>query len=235
VSLHPESAESFIRRDALACRFGILNPARRRIDQSPDGKIQPARRDPMSTRSSILALAVAAISVAALAPTSASAKLPMGVIVEKPHPIMGVVVKPHPIMGVPVHPNPIMGVVVHPPGLIAHPPGLVVNPPGANPPHPIMGVVVHPPHPIMGVVVHPDPDPDPPHIWWHHHHAPVLFEDGDTTRASAPVATVPSGPCTCLTKKYLEDGSVLFKDVCTKEAALAAPDELKAQTQGAGR
>ena len=148
----------------------------------------------MSTRSSILALAVAATSVAALAPTSASAKLPMGVIVEKPHPIMGVVVKPHPIMGVPVHPNP-----------------------------------------IMGVVVHPDPDPDPPHIWWHHHHAPVLFEDGDTTRVSAPVATVPSGPCTCLTKKYLEDGSVLFKDVCTKEAALASPDELKAQTQGAGR
>ncbi len=87
----------------------------------------------------------------------------------------------------------------------------------------------------MGVVLHPDPDPDPPHIWWHHHHAPVLFEDGDTTRVSAPVATVPSGPCTCLTKKYLEDGSVLFKDVCTKEAALASPDELKAQTQGAGR
>lgn len=153
----------------------------------------------MSTRSSILALGVAAISVAALAPTSASAKPP-------------IIVKPHPVLGV----------VVHPPGLVAHLP------------HPIMGVVVHPPHPIMGVVVHPDPDPDPPHIWWHHHHAPVLFEDGDTMRVSAPVATVPSGPCTCLTKKYLQDGSVLFKDVCTKEAALASPDELKAQAQGAG-
>jgi hypothetical protein len=181
----------------------------------------------MSSPSTILALATAAtIAAAGLVPTSASANMPMGVSV-KSNPVMGVVVKPNPVFGVVVHPNPVFGVVVHPPGLIAHPPGLVVNPPGlvVNPPHPIRGVVVH----------HPDPDPDwdPPHIWWHHHHRPWLIED-DATRVSAPITTVPTGPCTCLTKKYLEDGSVLFKDVCTKEAAVATPEELKAQMQGTG-
>jgi hypothetical protein len=191
----------------------------------------------MSTRSSILAVAVAAIGAAALAPTTASA-MPMGVIV-KPPPIMGVPVKPpKPILGVVVHPNPIMPIPVHPPGLIVHPPGLIAHlPPPITgvpvKPPPITGVVVHPPHPIMGVVVHPDPDPDPPHIWWHRHHAPVVIEEGPM-RMTAPVATVREGPCTCLTKKYLEDGSVLFRDVCTKEAAVATPDEPKAQTQGAG-
>jgi hypothetical protein len=167
----------------------------------------------MSTGSSILALAaVATIGAAALAPTGASAHLPMGLIV-KPHPVMGVVVNPS---------KPILGVVVHPPGLVV------------NPPHPIMGVIIHPPHPIVGVVIHPDPDQDPPHIWWHHHRSPWLIEDGDSRRVSTPVVTVPTGPCNCLTKKYLEDGSVLFKDVCTKEAAIATPDELRAQAQGAG-
>jgi hypothetical protein len=27
--------------------------------------------------------------------------------------------------------------------------------------------------------------------------------------------------CNCLTKRYLGDGSVLFQDICTKEAATA--------------
>jgi len=39
--------------------------------------------------------------------------------------------------------------------------------------------------------------------------------------------------CNCLTKQYLPDGSILFADVCTKEEAMATPDELKAQAQGA--
>jgi hypothetical protein len=56
--------------------------------------------------------------------------------------------------------------------------------------------------------------------------------------ASATVTTGPASraapaaaPCTCLTKRYLDDGSVLFTDVCTKEQALATPAELKAQAQ----
>jgi hypothetical protein len=150
----------------------------------------------MSTRSSIFALAAAAgLAAAVFAPTGATAK-----------PVLGIIIQPHPpIIGVPV-----------------------------KPPHPILGVVVHPPHPILGIVVHPGPDPDPPHIWWHHHHAPWLIEEGVAAHVSTPVAPAPTGPCNCLTKKYLEDGSVLFKDICTKEAALATPDELKAQVQGAG-
>jgi hypothetical protein len=51
-----------------------------------------------------------------------------------------------------------------------------------------------------------------------------------TATSAAPVA---AEPCNCLTKQYLGDGSVLFKDICTKEAAIATPDELKAQAQGA--
>jgi hypothetical protein len=51
----------------------------------------------------------------------------------------------------------------------------------------------------------------------------------------APVANaIPAAtqePCNCLTKQYLTDGSVLFRDVCTKEAAIATADELRAQAQ----
>ena len=50
-----------------------------------------------------------------------------------------------------------------------------------------------------------------------------------------PLTTAPtsaaSEPCSCLTKQYLDDGSVLFRDICTREAALATPDDLKAQAQ----
>ncbi len=43
------------------------------------------------------------------------------------------------------------------------------------------------------------------------------------------VATTTTAPCNCLTKQYLDDGSVLFQDLCTKETALATPDQLRAQ------
>jgi hypothetical protein len=39
------------------------------------------------------------------------------------------------------------------------------------------------------------------------------------TYAAAPSAE----PCTCLTKSYTQDGSVMFADNCTKETAMAAP------------
>jgi hypothetical protein len=164
----------------------------------------------VSTHSSIPAMAaVVAVAAAALAATSASAK-----------PVLGVIIKP-PVLGVPVKP-PVLGVVIHPPGLVV------------NPPHPIMGVVIHPPHPITGVVIHhPDHDDDEPHFWWHRYHRPWMIEESVPTRVSTPVTTVPTAPCTCLTKNYLADGSVLFKDVCTREAATATPDELRAQMQGA--
>src|SRR5262249_58155101 len=97
------------------------------------------------------------------------------------------------------------------------------------------------------------------HKWWswchrhHHHHlhrwCGIWFPGVDfavdatvettpvaaTPVATTPVATVPvaKDACTCLTKTYLPDGSVLFKDVCTKEMAMATPEELKAQAEGA--
>jgi hypothetical protein len=53
------------------------------------------------------------------------------------------------------------------------------------------------------------------------------------TVARAPATTTPVAqePCNCLTKQYLDDGSVLFRDLCTREAAIATAAELKAQAQ----
>jgi len=39
---------------------------------------------------------------------------------------------------------------------------------------------------------------------------------------SVPVAS--AGPCTCLTKDYTPEGQVVFKDLCTKETAMAPVD-----------
>jgi len=41
-----------------------------------------------------------------------------------------------------------------------------------------------------------------------------------TDGASAPR---PTGPCNCLVKERLQDGSILFMDICTKESAVSAP------------
>jgi hypothetical protein len=50
--------------------------------------------------------------------------------------------------------------------------------------------------------------------------APAPISQG---RVSAPVvAQQPAEPCNCLTKQYLQDGSVLFSDICSKEQAMAA-------------
>jgi hypothetical protein len=81
--------------------------------------------------------------------------------------------------------------------------------------------------------------PLPPIVWWDHphwHHAHWGVVDGQVPVAvdtAAQTVATPTAPCNCLTKQYLDDGSVLFQDICTKEAALATPDELKAQAQGA--
>jgi hypothetical protein len=148
-------------------------------------------------------------ALAAVALVAAAALAPTGASAHQP---MGVVIK-KPVQGLVIQPHPVMGVALHP----------------------VIGVALHPVHPVLGVVIS---RPDPPHFWWHHHHEPVMIEEGETTReitrASAPVASVPTAPCNCLTKAYLQDGSVLFKDLCTKEAALASPDELRAQAQGTG-
>jgi hypothetical protein len=75
--------------------------------------------------------------------------------------------------------------------------------------------------------------PRRPH-WHRHHHRhwvpyPVIVGSGVT--AYAATATVRSAPCNCLTKEYLPDGGVLFKDLCTKEMAVSPSSISQAQSQ----
>jgi hypothetical protein len=52
--------------------------------------------------------------------------------------------------------------------------------------------------------------------------APAPTYTPPSTYTQAPAQPV-SQSCNCLTKSYMQDGSVVFTDVCTKEAAMAAP------------
>ena len=67
-------------------------------------------------------------------------------------------------------------------------------------------------------------------VRWHHPHwrPQVIVRTGyvNTYAALRPVtsyAVSQPATCTCLTKEYLEDGSVLFKDTCTKEMVQNPP------------
>ena len=53
--------------------------------------------------------------------------------------------------------------------------------------------------------------------------APVASAPVVAARAAVAAPQVVQAPCNCLTKQTLSDGSVLFQDLCTKEAAIAAP------------
>ena len=61
------------------------------------------------------------------------------------------------------------------------------------------------------------------HVHWRHRYyvpRPVIY--------AAPVAAVYAAKpvvnrCTCLTKEYTPEGAVLFKDICTNEAAINPP------------
>src|SRR5262249_27167809 len=164
----------------------------------------------MSTRTSIYALAaVAALGITALTTSSASAfggHGPMGFQGPAPGP-RGVSSKPHGPMGVSIKPK-----------------GPVVT-----------GIIIKKPPMVTGIIIHPKPH-WPHHNWcrWHYcgpRWVPVVGAGVGVVStgviASAPVAA-PAPTCTCLTKTYLQDGSVLFKDVCTRESAVAMPDEVKA-------
>jgi hypothetical protein len=175
----------------------------------------------MFTRSSIYALAaVAALGVTALATSSASAR-PMGP--------MGMKVSAHGPMGVSVKPH-VQGLVINKPQVQ----GLVIKQHGPQ------GVIIKP-KPIVGIIINPKPHWPPMVNWckWHYcgpHWGPVVTGGvgivGARVVATAPVA--PAQSCTCLTKTYLQDGSVQFKDVCTTETAIASPAQLGAQAPGVG-
>jgi hypothetical protein len=63
------------------------------------------------------------------------------------------------------------------------------------------------------------------HHHWRHWHPRRIFVYGGYSypvyRAAAPVTST----CTCLTKTYLPNGAVLFRDVCTNEAAVNPPQQ----------
>jgi hypothetical protein len=59
--------------------------------------------------------------------------------------------------------------------------------------------------------------------------APVAAAPVVAARAPAAAPQIVQAPCNCLTKQKLADGSVLFQDICTREAAIAAPQVATAQ------
>jgi hypothetical protein len=69
----------------------------------------------------------------------------------------------------------------------------------------------------------------------HHHHHQHAWHRGKTIIVGTGVATgvaayaATTGSCNCLNKSYLEDGTVVFKDLCTKEMAMNPPAEKQAQ------
>ena len=97
----------------------------------------------------------------------------------------------------------------------------------------------HPGHGIPGGAGHPGWHP---HNWHPHNWHPYIVRYRVRTApvtyvarapvayvAPAPVAAV-AAPCTCLTKEYTQEGAVLFKDICTNEAAINPPAEIPQQT-----
>jgi hypothetical protein len=61
------------------------------------------------------------------------------------------------------------------------------------------------------------------HPNWHvRYHRPIWY-GGVRTVGYTYGATRVAGPCTCLSKEYTQDGRVLFKDLCTNEAAINPP------------
>jgi hypothetical protein len=125
-----------------------------------------------------------------------------------------------------------MGVSIKPHG----PMGVVIKPH-----NPVVTGIVIKPKPIVGIIINPKPHWPPMVNWckWHYcgpHWVPVVTGGvgiiGAGAIATAPAMSAPAQSCTCLTKTYLQDGSVQFKDVCTTETAIASPDQVRAQAQG---
>jgi len=76
------------------------------------------------------------------------------------------------------------------------------------------------------------------HVHWHRPHwkprpiyvypRPVVYAARPVVYGAAPVVT--TNRCTCLTKEYTQEGAVLFKDICTNEAAINPPPAPPVQT-----
>ncbi len=108
----------------------------------------------------------------------------------------------------------------------------VVNPPQPGPiVKPIDICVIMPSKCVKPVVVNPPPVIVAP--------PPIVVEETAHVIARPERATVEapaaSASCNCLTKQYQSDGSVIFRDVCTHDAAMATAADLQAQAQAAAQ
>jgi hypothetical protein len=64
------------------------------------------------------------------------------------------------------------------------------------------------------------------HWWWHYGwRRPYWIAPVVATGVAASYAVAPTwNRCSCLTKEYTPQGAVVFKDVCTNEAAMNPPE-----------
>ena len=69
------------------------------------------------------------------------------------------------------------------------------------------------------------------HVRWHRHYNFRYVKRVLPVYSTYSVARPAAPSCTCLTKTYLENGAVLFQDVCTKESASNQPADEQAQAQ----
>jgi hypothetical protein len=67
--------------------------------------------------------------------------------------------------------------------------------------------------------------------WHHNFHFRYAHDRLYVRPVGYAVRSVEPGPCTCLTKNYTPEGTVVFQDLCTKEMASAPVDGSSAQAQ----
>jgi hypothetical protein len=90
----------------------------------------------------------------------------------------------------------------------------------------VQGIKINPNPKVTGILINPKFNHWPRHWWWRYSFrhpywvAPVIATGG----VAAYAATTPTtNRCTCLTKEYIPQGAVVFKDVCTNEMAMNPP------------
>jgi hypothetical protein len=195
-----------------------------------NGHIQPLQESVMSfalfiRRSSFVAVALSLIAFGVTSMPAAAQPQPFPIKpVVNPVPLKPIVnpipikpiVNPIPIKPIPIvnPPKPLPGPIVKPIDICVIMPSKCVKPVVINPPPVIIA-----PAPILVEETHVIARPEPVHI-----SRPVAVE--------TPVA---SESCNCLTKQYQNDGSVIFRDLCTHEAAMATQADLQAQAQAAAQ
>ncbi|HLQ89871.1 MAG TPA: hypothetical protein VK148_07545 [Xanthobacteraceae bacterium] len=131
---------------------------------------------------------------------------------------------PGKVTGLSIPPGKVTGLYI-PPGKVK---GVIVT--GIIKPPKITGVIIPP---VTGVIVTPPSIAVLPPEEVTYTKRRYSWYTGNTEVAARPAVSTAEAPCNCLTKEYLQDGSVLFKDLCTKEAAVLTVEEMKAKQQGA--